>query len=238
MNREEAKLSGLKRYVSGIPCKNGHIGIRSVTRNSCIQCDEDNRKKYNKNNREKVLNTRKVWRESNKEKISQKAKLYREENLFFYKQREKMYRMKDKKIKGMTVKEYNAFYYKNNKKKIKEINNRRKRFRKKHDIKYKIQHLMRNRLYYALRLKCKKGSAVKLLGCSIEEFMSYFETLFKEGMSWANHGKWHIDHIKPLSSFDLEDAEQLEMACHYTNLQPLWAKDNILKGAKLTLHKS
>jgi hypothetical protein len=49
-------------------------------------------------------------------------------------------------------------------------------------------------------------------------------------MSWENYGKWHIDHIKPLSLFDLEDPEQLKQACHYTNLQPLWAEENIRKG--------
>jgi len=61
------------------------------------------------------------------------------------------------------------------------------------------------------------------------------QSLFKEGMHWSNntmHG-WHIDHIKPISSFDLTNPEQLKKCCHYSNLQPLWAIDNLIKSNKL-----
>jgi hypothetical protein len=52
-------------------------------------------------------------------------------------------------------------------------------------------------------------------------------------MSWENHGEWHIDHIRPCASFsDLTQLEQQKQCCHYTNLQPLWAIDNILKSDK------
>jgi len=54
-------------------------------------------------------------------------------------------------------------------------------------------------------------------------------------MTWSNYGKgWHIDHIKPCASFDLSNPEQQKICFHYTNLQPLWAIDNIKKGAKFT----
>lgn len=87
----------------------------------------------------------------------------------------------------------------------------------------------------AIRRVPKTGSAVKDLGCTIVEFRAYLETLFQEGMTWENYGEWHIDHIIPLSSFDLSDRDQVLKACHYTNLQPLWAKDNLRKGAKLPI---
>lgn len=63
--------------------------------------------------------------------------------------------------------------------------------------------------------------------------MSHLESLFKPGMSWENHGEWHIDHILPLASFDLTDEQQAAKACHYTNLQPLWASENMSKGARV-----
>jgi hypothetical protein len=51
-------------------------------------------------------------------------------------------------------------------------------------------------------------------------------------MTWANHGEWHIDHIRPLASFDLRKEDHLVLAFHYTNLQPLWAQENLRKGAR------
>lgn len=99
--------------------------------------------------------------------------------------------------------------------------------------------LLRTRLNGALRLMGAKktGSHVKELGCSIEELRIHLERLFSPGMSWKNHGEWHVDHIIPLSSFDLEDPQQLSAACHFSNLQPLWKKDNLSKGAKIMNHK-
>jgi hypothetical protein len=80
----------------------------------------------------------------------------------------------------------------------------------------------------SIRNNQKVGSAVRDLGCSIEELKFYLETQFQEGMSWDNYSLngWHIDHIVPLTYFDLTDRDQLLKACHYTNLQPLWAEDN------------
>ena len=73
-----------------------------------------------------------------------------------------------------------------------------------------------------------------MLGCTIGELKIYLEQQFKPGMTWENHiiDGWHIDHIRPLSSFDLTVLEQYKQACHYTNLQPLWAKDNLSKNDK------
>ena len=104
-------------------------------------------------------------------------------------------------------------------------------------IEHKIKSRLRNRLRDAIKNNQKTGSAVKDLGCSIEEFKIYLESKFTEGMNWNNWSLygWHLDHIKPLSLFNLTNIEELLKACHYTNLQPLWAKDNLTKGDKITL---
>lgn len=106
--------------------------------------------------------------------------------------------------------------------------------RLKNDPIYKLRFSLRSRLRVAIGGNYKSGSAVRDLGCSIEELKLYLESKFQPGMTWENHGKWHIDHVIPLSMFDLTIRDQLLKACHYSNLQPLWAKDNIIKSNKVS----
>lgn len=82
----------------------------------------------------------------------------------------------------------------------------------------------------------KSRRAVELLGCSVESFKLYLESKFEPGMSWQNYGVhgWHIDHIVPVSLFDLTSPDHQKVCFHFSNLQPLWALDNIRKGAKCT----
>lgn len=80
------------------------------------------------------------------------------------------------------------------------------------------------------------GFILELCGISLAGLREHIAKQFKPGMSWANYGfdTWHIDHIRPCASFDLRDPEQQKKCFHYTNLQPLWAKDNLHKGSRLT----
>jgi hypothetical protein len=100
---------------------------------------------------------------------------------------------------------------------------------------FKLTVTLRNRLRAAIRGNFKSGSAVADLGCTIEFLKQYLESLFQPGMTWENYtiDGWHIDHIRPLISFDLTNREELLKACHYTNLQPLWAADNLAKSDKV-----
>lgn len=102
--------------------------------------------------------------------------------------------------------------------------------RKLVDPQYKISVLLRIRMCSALKKGYKKGSGIRYIGCSVIQLKEYLEKKFQPGMTWSNHGKWHIDHIIPLCSFDLTDKKQFLKAVHYTNLQPLWAVDNLKKS--------
>jgi len=126
------------------------------------------------------------------------------------------------------VLEYNKKYVKENRKAI----SAQEKDRLRHDICFKLAKRLRSRLFSAVKTNQKTGSAIKDLGCGIKELKIHLEKQFEPGMTWDNHGLhgWHIDHIRPLASFDLTDIEQVRVACHYTNLQPLWAIDNLKKG--------
>jgi len=109
------------------------------------------------------------------------------------------------------------------------------RERRSIDLNFKIAGNIRAAMGMAIRCNSKSGHTVELLGCSIEFLRVYLENQFMDGMTWDNYGRygWHIDHVIPLSHFDMSDPKQQKRAWHYTNLQPLWAKENMSKGAKI-----
>ena len=100
------------------------------------------------------------------------------------------------------------------------------------DPQYRLARSLRGRLSLALKGQLKVARTLELLGCTLEDLQKHLESQFKDGMTWENYGEWHIDHIKPCASFDLTDPAQQRLCAHYTNLQPLWAAENISKGAK------
>jgi hypothetical protein len=116
------------------------------------------------------------------------------------------------------------------------------RFRERYatDPAFNIAIKVRRRIHMALRSgyagKRRAGSIIELLGCSYEQLKQHIERQFIKGMTWEGcfNGSIELDHIRPCSSFNLTDAEQQRVCFHYTNLQPLWAKDNLIKAAKRT----
>jgi hypothetical protein len=96
-----------------------------------------------------------------------------------------------------------------------------------------VAHNLRNRILKVLKGRNKSKSTLKLLGCTIEFLKNHLESKFTKGMSFSNYGKWHIDHIRPCASFDLSKSSEQHKCFHYTNLQPLWAKDNREKRDKI-----
>ena len=109
--------------------------------------------------------------------------------------------------------------------------------RRREDMFFKIKGNMSGRLSDLINKRNLGTTTLELIGCDRETFISHIETQFTEGMTWENYGLkgWHVDHIIPLSSFDLTIEDEVKKACHYTNLQPLWWQDNLEKGNKVSI---
>jgi len=106
--------------------------------------------------------------------------------------------------------------------------------RYKNDINFRLANALRSRVRGAFKSGGEKAEkTMELLGCSVQHVKDHLESQFTEGMTWENQGEWHIDHIRPCASFDLTDPEEQKKCFHWTNLQPLWAQDNLRKGAKI-----
>ena len=116
-----------------------------------------------------------------------------------------------------------------------------KRQRQRHYRSYVVPRMRRDpmfrvlvnmRKYLSALVGCKKSAATReLVGCTLPCLKEYLEKKFSPGMSWNNYGKWHLDHVKPCALFDFSVPAQQKECFHYTNLQPLWAKDNLSKKA-------
>lgn len=167
----------------------------------------------------------------NCEKIKEKNKLYRKNNLDKIKQYQDNYREINKeKLKLKRLE------YRNKNKAI--ISQRQYQYKKKKlliDKYFKLKENLRSRIYNVLKGNTiKSTNTLDLLGVTnITKVKKHLEKQFKNGMTWNNHGDWHIDHIIPCASFDLKCPVQ-QLACfHYKNLQPLWAYENLTKGSKI-----
>jgi len=203
-------------------------------------------KKYALNNLEKIKEKNKEYYKNNKEKIQQYKLKYNKDNEQELKDFHKEYYEKNKE----KIKKRNKEYYEKNKEKIilkrkiyREINKttlnikRRKYWKErvKNDLNFKIRNLLAHRISAAVKAQSTKkiSKSVDLLGCTPQKAAEYLESKFQKGMSWDNYGNWHIDHIIPCASFDLTKEEEQRKCFHYTNLQPLWAEDNLKKSNKI-----
>lgn len=201
--------------------------------------NQEKRAQFRKENAEQVNTWHREYYSANKDKIAERSKNYNA-------QPDVQLRRKNRDIeRGDELRKYKAEWHKKNPKTEEQVKLNKQylnsigwhrtysRKRRETDIQFKLKTAIRNRLVCAIKNNQKKGSAVKLLGCTVESLKSYLEAQFQEGMTWNNWGLrgWHIDHRIAISKFDLQDTEQLARACHYTNLQPLWAVDNLRKGA-------
>lgn len=102
------------------------------------------------------------------------------------------------------------------------------------DINFRLIKIQRARIRNALKGLNKSQTTQELIGCTVEELKIHLESKFTKGMTWDTYGKygWHVDHIVPISKFNLEDESELKRACHYSNLQPMWWRENLQKRDK------
>lgn len=216
----------------------------------CGDCHQSkNLSEYNKNKKGKdglqyrcricEKQYRKIYYINNKDWLSLKHKEWSTNNRTKHKELQKIWYYENKEHHQETVKKWNE---NNQQKKL----NKQKEWRKKNNHKIQIKNKqrrqnnpllklttnLRNRMWEALGGAVKSDTTIKLLGCSSEEFKIYLERQFTEGMDWSNYGTngWHVDHIIPLSSG--KNQQEIEKLFHYTNCQPLWAKDNWKKSNK------
>lgn len=155
--------------------------------------------------------------------ISKRSKEYYNNNKEIVTKRNKNYVEKNKVV----INKYKSNWQKDHRV---ERNNKLKQ-RYKNDPNYRLAVIHRGRINSALKSNIKAETSIKLLGCTIEEFKKRLESQFDENMTWDNHGNyWHIDHIKPCALFDLSDPKQQKICFNYTNMQPLEANINLVKG--------
>jgi len=197
----------------------------------------EEKKLYNKiyytNNKNKILNSSKQYAKDNYNKVSDYQEKYRNENINKNVEYQKKYRNDNKEI----LNQYDKLRYETNtnrKNLIKEYKiSENGKAKRRETRKITINDKWRSLLYSTLKRmnKSKEGHTIDILGYSALELKQHIEKLFTEGMSWDNHGEWHVDHIKPVSSFKKD-----ELPCvvnSLSNLQPLWAIDNLIKSNKI-----
>jgi hypothetical protein len=108
----------------------------------------------------------------------------------------------------------------------------------KTNLRKRLKSRLSSRIRNAINRNPKSSRTIALLGCSIKDFIIYLESRFDVGMTWSNYGReWHIDHIMPCAIFDLSKPDHQRRCFHFSNLQPLWAEDNMKKADKITTNQ-
>ncbi len=190
-------------------------------RNVCKKCKCEHQKQARLSNVAKYKAKDKAYYEANKHVVLEKNRQYRRDNRDQICAQKKQYYNENKPA----IKEYHA----NNK----EKRNAYKRSRFETDIMFRITERMKSRLHIALKNVSGKHSS-KLLGCSKDHLMDWIGFQFENGLNWDNYGTaWHIDHVIPVSFFDVLCLEARQYAFHWTNTRPLGVRANLTKSSKI-----
>jgi hypothetical protein len=180
--------------------------VKDGRKAECRECQKISTKKYKSENKEKIKESNSKWNSENKLYYQEYRKIWEVENY-------------DKILeKRRRFKENNPGY-----------NNNYNKQRKQEDVLFRLKTNMRTSVNRYLKYKSDK--TFDIVGCSPKFLKEHLESQVLEGMTWDNRSEWHIDHIIPLSS--AKNDEEVYKLCHYSNLQPLWAEDNLKKSNKI-----
>lgn len=221
MDKESAKRLGMKHYYTGKPCKHGHLAGRLVSDGRCVECCAIKRAKMLEKRgaaiKEYQAEYRAKYYSENKERCIALSSAWKKAN-------------KD------AVLAQKLAWRKRNAEKVKAYEAGIKRRRYAEDPVFRCAILIRQYHQKAVRLVCSGniGPSSSVLGYSVEEFKNHIERQFLPGMTWGNHGEWHVDHIVPIAILIAEGTKDPAVINRLSNLRPLWAKDNLVKGARMT----
>jgi hypothetical protein len=225
ITRADAKARGLKRYFTGKPCKHGHVAERYLC-GLCCKCDRLWQKTYYHQDPVKYRAMSRAWQMAHPEYMREYIKDWDQLNPGRRRDHRNKWKLANPE-KDIEAKRKSAALPKSKARRAQYVVDRLKT-----DPLFRLSRGLRTRLGAALHDDKKGGSAIRDLGCTIAELKIWLESQFAPEMTWENRGPvWHVDHKIPLAAFDLTDPVELKQACHYTNLQPLFARDNHRKGS-------
>jgi len=184
-------------------------------RSPCKACISEKSAKYYKKNKDAVADYQRKYYSENKEYVAERSRKYYSEN-------------------KEALDDYQRNYSADNKNSVADRNRNYQKHRRAEDPKFAMINRISARMRQALAFKglTKTTKTMEALGCTSDQFQRHIELQFSKGMSWANRGKWHLDHIVPISSAETE--QEIVRLSHYLNLRPLWAEENLSKSKKQT----
>lgn len=223
--RKQAKRDGDSHYFTGIPCPNGHVDLRRVSSYCCVSCSREWMAKQRAENPEFLERQRSISRAVASRHYRTNA-CYRDRVNAAARE---AWANRFKTEKGREqAKRWTKKWRDKNPDKVRDA---RKAYREKNKDRFAFVDSLRACIKRLKKIK-KENYTIQALGYSRSDFISHIESLFKPGMTWENHGEWHIDHIKPLFSFIKEGNFNISEAHALSNLRPLWKAENLSKGKK------
>jgi hypothetical protein len=235
-NKDLIKKQTMDRYYSNHEENKAKMRARmspNAYERVCLTCDKEFKAKGNRALYCSIsCKSKAQYNRSDKAKLNKKKREHYEKNKTKYKELKKVYYQDNKE----RHRKWRDNWVYENLDKHRDNCSKAEAERNKDPI-YNMKCRLRRRIIHVFeRNGWKKDMrTLEYIGCSPKELKEHLENQFKEGMNWDNRGEWHIDHIIPLSS--AKTKEELIKLNHYSNLQPLWAKENLCKGAKLELIK-